>query len=46
MRPDVGVKIYNQSLNTVMVSKFTQGAEKLDDIIKWASNELEGYLRS
>jgi hypothetical protein len=24
-----------------LVSKFSQGAEKLDDIIKWASNELE-----
>jgi ABC-type glycerol-3-phosphate transport system substrate-binding protein len=45
-RPDVGVQIYNQALNTVMVSKFTQGGEKLDDIIKWTSNELEGYLRS
>src|SRR5215467_13512757 len=45
-RPDVGVQIYNQSLNTAMVSKFTQGGEKIDDVIKWASNELEGYLRS
>jgi hypothetical protein len=28
-----------------MVSKFTQGKEKLDDVIKWAQNELEGTLR-
>jgi len=45
-RPDIGAQIYNQALNTVMVSKFTQGGEKLDDVIKWAADELEGYLRS
>jgi hypothetical protein len=28
-----------------MVSKFTQGNEKLDDVIKWAEKELEGTLR-
>jgi ABC-type glycerol-3-phosphate transport system substrate-binding protein len=42
-RPDVAAQIYNQALHTVMVSRFTQGQEKLDDVIKWASNELEGY---
>jgi hypothetical protein len=29
-----------------MISKFTQGNEKLDDVIKWAENELEGTLRA
>ena len=29
-----------------MVSKFTQGNEKLDDVIKWAERELEGTLRA
>ena len=29
-----------------MVSKFTQGGEKLDDTIKWAENELEAMLRA
>ena len=29
-----------------MVSKFTQGGEKLDEAIKWAENELEGTLRA
>ena len=28
-----------------MVSKLTQGNEKLDDVIKWAERELEGTLR-
>ena len=45
-RPDIGAQIYNQALDTVMVAKFTQGGEKLEDVVKWASNELEGYLRS
>jgi hypothetical protein len=29
-----------------MVSKVTQGNEKIDDVIKWAENELEGTLRA
>jgi len=45
-RSEVGAQIYNQAINTVMVSKFTQGNEKLDDVIKWAENELEGTLRA
>jgi len=44
-RAEVGAQIYNQAINTVMVAKFTQGNEKLDDVIKWAENELEGTLR-
>ena len=44
--PDVGAQIYNQALGPVMVAKFTQGKEKLDDVVKWAANELEGYLRT
>jgi len=45
-RSEVGTQIYNQAINTVMVAKFTQGGEKLDAVIKWAENELEGTLRS
>jgi hypothetical protein len=45
-RSEVGGQIYNQAINTVMVAKFTQGGEKLDVVIKWAENELEGTLRS
>jgi ABC-type glycerol-3-phosphate transport system substrate-binding protein len=45
-RPDVGAQIYNQAINTVMVAKFTQGNEKLAEVIKWAENELEGTLRA
>ncbi len=45
-RAEVGAQIYNQAINTVMVAKFTQGNEKLDEVIKWAANELEGTLRA
>jgi Bacterial extracellular solute-binding protein len=45
-RSEVGAQIYNQAINTVMVAKFTQGGEKLEAVVKWAENELEGTLRS
>ena len=45
-RSEVGAQMYNQAINTVMVSKFSQGKEKLDDVIKWAEKELEGTLRA
>ncbi len=45
-RSEVGAQIYNQAINTVMIAKFTQGKEKLDDVIKWAENELQGTLRA
>ena len=45
-RPDVAAQIYNQSLQTVMIGKVAQAGEKIDDVVKWAANELEGYLRS
>ena len=35
-----------KDINTVMVAKFTQGNEKLEDVIKWAEKELEGTLRA
>lgn len=45
-RSEVGAQIYNQAINTVMISKFAQAKEKLDDVIKWAERELEGTLRA
>jgi ABC-type glycerol-3-phosphate transport system substrate-binding protein len=44
-RPDVAAQLYNQSLQTVMIAKVAQGGEKIDDVIKWAAGECEGYLR-
>jgi len=45
-RSEVGAQIYNQAINTVMVARFTQGGENIDDVIKWAENELEATLRA
>ena len=45
-RPDVAAQIYNQSIHTIMIAKVSQGKEKIDDVIKWAEKEVEGYLRS
>ena len=45
-RMEVRARVYNQAINSVMVSKFTQGGEKLDDTIKWAENELDATLRA
>src|SRR5919202_1409880 len=45
-RPDVAAQIYNSAMMVIMVSQVTQGGESIDGAIKWAENELEGYLRS
>jgi ABC-type glycerol-3-phosphate transport system substrate-binding protein len=45
-RPDVAAQIYNQSIHTVMIGKVAQGKEKIEDVIKWAAKECEGYLRA
>jgi ABC-type glycerol-3-phosphate transport system substrate-binding protein len=45
-RPDVASQIYNQSIHTIMIAKVSQGKEKVDEVIKWAEKEVEGYLRS
>jgi ABC-type glycerol-3-phosphate transport system substrate-binding protein len=45
-RPDVAAQIYNQSIQTIMVAKVAQGKEKVEDVVKWAEGELEGYLRT
>jgi ABC-type glycerol-3-phosphate transport system substrate-binding protein len=44
-RPAVAVQIYTQALMTTLVAKVTQGGEPIDQSIKWAEGELEGYLR-
>jgi hypothetical protein len=30
----------------VMIAKVAQGKEKIDDVVKWAKSECEGYLRA
>jgi ABC-type glycerol-3-phosphate transport system substrate-binding protein len=45
-RPDVAAQLYNQALQPVMIARVAQGGEKIDDVVKWAARECEGYLRS
>jgi ABC-type glycerol-3-phosphate transport system substrate-binding protein len=45
-RPDVAAQIYNNATMVNMVSKVTQGGESIDNAIKWAEREMEGYLRA
>ena len=45
-RPDVAAQIYNSAMMVIMVSKVTQGGESIDNAIKWAEREIEGYLRA
>ncbi len=44
-RPEVAAQIYNQALQTIMIAKVAQSKQKIDDVIKWAEGELQGYLR-
>ena len=44
-RIDVAARISEQALQPIMVAKVVQGRESIDDVIKWAERELEGFLR-
>jgi hypothetical protein len=43
--PDIAASIYTQALIPNMVARVTQADESFDDAIKWAENELEGFMR-
>jgi hypothetical protein len=45
-RPEVAAQIYNQAVQTVMVAKVSQGGEPVEEVIKWAERELEGFIRA
>ncbi|HUZ64667.1 MAG TPA: extracellular solute-binding protein [Acetobacteraceae bacterium] len=42
--PDIAVQIYNQATLTTLVAKCTQGGQTVDQAIKWAHNELQGFM--
>jgi ABC-type glycerol-3-phosphate transport system substrate-binding protein len=44
--PGIAAKIYTESLVPNLVARVTQTGESPDDAIAWATEELEGYLRS
>lgn len=41
---NIAFQIYNQALQTKLVVRYAQG-EKLDDLLSWAEDEIEGYSR-
>jgi hypothetical protein len=43
--PPIAANIYNEALIPNMVARVTQTGESFDDVIAWASEELEGFLR-
>lgn len=42
---NIAFQIYNQALQTKLVVRYAQG-EKLDDLLSWAEDEIEGYSRT
>lgn len=40
---DIAAQIYTQALIPNMVARVTQGNENIEEVIKWAEDELEGY---
>lgn len=43
--PDIAVQIYNRATMTTMVAKMTQGGQSIEQVIAWAQDELEGFMR-
>ncbi|MGQ4809392.1 hypothetical protein NKDENANG_02809 [Candidatus Entotheonellaceae bacterium PAL068K] len=43
--PDIAAQIYTQAVIPNMVARVTQSGESFDAAIKWATSELEGFLR-
>jgi len=42
--PDVAVQIYNRGTMPTMLAKLKSG-QSIDQVISWASDELEGFAR-
>ena len=42
----IAVQIYRQGLQTQMVVRYALRGEPMDKVIGWATNELEGYMRT
>ena len=43
--PDVAVQMYNQAVHTVMIAKYTFQKQSMEQVLAWANNEIEGYMR-
>ncbi|HEX4262591.1 MAG TPA: ABC transporter substrate-binding protein [Acetobacteraceae bacterium] len=43
--PDVAVQMYNQAVHTVMIAKYCFQNQSMEQVLAWANNEIEGYMR-
>lgn len=43
--PAIAAQIYAQAFMPVMIGKFCQGGESMDEVIKWGIKTLEGYVK-
>jgi ABC-type glycerol-3-phosphate transport system substrate-binding protein len=43
--PEIAVQIYNRATMTTMISKLTQGRQPMKEVVAWAKDELEGFMR-
>ena len=41
----IASQIFTQATMTKMIAKYTQGRESLEQVISWATSELEGFMR-
>jgi ABC-type glycerol-3-phosphate transport system substrate-binding protein len=42
--PDIAVQMYNRATHPTMLAKLHSG-QSIDEVIDWANNELEGFIR-
>ncbi len=42
---NIAASIYTQGMIPTLVARVTQAGESFDEAIRWATNELEGYMR-
>jgi hypothetical protein len=43
--PDVAVQIYNRGTMPTMIAKLTQGGQSMEQVLAWAQDEVEGFMR-
>jgi ABC-type glycerol-3-phosphate transport system substrate-binding protein len=43
--PEIAVQIYNRATMTTMISKLTHGRQPMKEVVAWAKDELEGFMR-
>ncbi len=43
--PDIAVQIYNRATMTTMIAKAAQGGLSIEQVLAWAQDELEGFMR-